>query len=86
MFINLRKFNWLRPVAIIASLFVVAGIAYAYFTSQAVSANLVFQTGSLKVELTDPSQLEFSNLKPGDEQIVEFATKKYWFNASLFKR
>ena len=69
------KAGWLKVALILVSFFVVVGVTYAYFTSQGVSAELVFQTGSLKIDLTDPTQLSFSNLKPGDEQLVEYSVK-----------
>ncbi len=56
-------------------LFMAVGVVYAYFTSQDVSADLVFKTGSLKIELVDPNQLEFVNLVPGEERVVEYSVK-----------
>ncbi len=67
--------RWLKIVLPLGLFFILVGIVYAYFTSQDVSADLVFKTGSLKIDLVDPSQLEFSNLKPGDEQVVEYSVK-----------
>lgn len=48
---------------------------YAYFTSLEQSNPILFGTGSLAIELTDPNQLQFANLAPGDERQVEWQVK-----------
>ncbi len=67
--------RWLHTILLIISFSIVAGVTYAYFSAKAVSANLAFHTGSLKIVLTDPSQLSFADLKPGDKQTVDFSLK-----------
>ena len=67
--------RWVKLTLPLGLFFILVGIVYAYFTSQDVSADLVFKTGSLKIELVDPTQLEFSHLKPGDEQVIEYSVK-----------
>ena len=69
------RLPWVRLVGLGLGLFMAVGVVYAYFTSQDVSADLVFKTGSLKIELVNPSQLEFVNLVPGEEQVVEYSVK-----------
>jgi len=67
--------RWLEVILLAVSFSIVVGITYAYFTSKALSADLVFHTGSLKMDLTDPTQLSFANLKPGDKQVIDFSVK-----------
>jgi len=76
-----RYLSWLswkklvRPLVVVGGLVFIVGVAYAYFTSQDVSADLVFKTGSLKINLIDPAQLDFSNLMPGDKRTVDYSVK-----------